>query len=98
MISVIKDFYKKAGVVPFLLKSKLARLEKHPDILAEFVQWIENGTYQGENGVAVYGFSAKALAEKSPLLDGEGAFMTLIELRENPEKAKEMIERHLVIK
>ena len=98
MISVIKEFYERTGIVPFLLKSKIARLEKNPDILAEFVQWIEDGTYQEQNCVAVSGFSAKALAEKSPLLDGEGAFMTLIELRDNPEKAKEMIARHLVIK
>lgn len=98
MISVVEKYYKKAGVIPFLLKGKIARLEKNPDILSEFVKWIESGAYKEQDCVTVSGFSAKELAKKSPLLDGEGAFMTLIELRENPEEAKEMIAKHLVIK
>ena len=32
MISVVEKYYKKAGVIPFLLKGKIARLEKNPDL------------------------------------------------------------------
>lgn len=37
------------------------------------------------------GYSAKTLAQVSVFLDGEAAFVYLIELRENPEKALRQI-------
>lgn len=39
----------------------------------------------------VEGYSAKNLAQVSVFLDGEAAFVYLIELRENPEKALRQI-------
>ena len=41
--------------------------------------------------VEIEGYTAKLLSEKSTYLDGEGAFIMLIELRENPQKSKEQI-------
>ena len=37
------------------------------------------------------GYTAKKLSELSEYLDGDGAFVLLIELRENPDKARKRI-------
>ena len=44
-------------------------------------------------GITVEGYSAKSLSEISKFLDGEGAFIMLIKLRENPEAAKKQIAK-----
>lgn len=41
--------------------------------------------------VEVAGYSAKSISEMSRFVNGEGAFMLLIELRENREKALKRI-------
>ena len=89
MNKVIEQYYKDAHIMPLLLKKKMAAFEKHPDIAGEFEYWIANNQYC--EGVCVEGYTAKAIAELSPFLDGEGAFMLLIELSENPDKAKQRI-------
>ena len=91
-MSIVEEYYKKAGGPAFLLKGKLDKLDCYPDILHEFEHWIQTGTYIHEDiAVSVDGYTAQKLAVLSPFLDGEGAFMLLIELRDNPQKAKERI-------
>lgn len=51
-----------------------------------------------DNCVTIEEYTAKDIAALSKLLDGEGAFMLLIELRENPEKAKKRIKEGFKIK
>ena len=80
-----------AKVMPLLLNSKMTKLSKHPDIAVEFEYWITEKQYKEENCVVVEGYSARKLSEMSVYLDGEGAFMLLIELRDNPESALEKI-------
>ena len=46
LISVVKEYYENAGIVPALLNSKIGKLERHPDVLAEFVEWIKTGSYK----------------------------------------------------
>ena len=89
MNKVIEQYYKDAHIMPLLLKKKMAAFEKHPDIAGEFEYWIANNQYC--EGVCVEGYTAKAIAELSPFMDGDGAFMLLIELSENPDKAKQRI-------
>lgn len=89
MSKVIETYYKDAGIMPLLLKKKMAAFTKHPDIAAEFEYWISNKKYL--EGVSVEGYTAKSIAPLSPYMDGEGAFQLLIELRENPNKAKKRI-------
>ena len=89
MNKVIEQYYKDAHIMPLLLKKKMAAFERHPDIAGEFEYWIANNQYC--EGVCVEGYTAKAIAELSPFMDGEGAFMLLIELSENPDKAKQRI-------
>lgn len=50
------------------------------------------------NGVLVESYSAKDLAQTSIFLDGEAAFVFLIELRENPEKALKQIAKRFKMK
>jgi hypothetical protein len=90
MNEVIEKFYKENAIPAVLLKQKIAKLNKYSDIAMEFTYWIENRAYKS-NGVSVEGYTAGKLAEISPYLDGEGAFMMLIELHENPKKALSQI-------
>ncbi len=98
MSKIIEEYYAKAKVMPLLLKSKMSKLSKHPDIAAELEFWIAEKHYKEENCVVVEGYSAKKLSELSVYLDGEGAFMLLIELRENPQNALAKIENGFKIK
>lgn len=96
MSKVIKGYYEKAGVQPLLIEEKLKKLANNSDILGEFEYWILSRKYIDE--VRVDGYSASDLAKLSALLEGEGAFMLLIELRENPDKAKKRIKNGFKIK
>ena len=98
MSEIIKEYYSKADIMPLLLKSKLSKFEIHLDIAEEFEYWIKNKSYIKENAISVNGYTAEKLASLSEYLDGEGAFMMLIELRENPTKAMTKIENGFKIK
>lgn len=89
MNKVIEQYYINANTMPILLKKKMVVFEKHPDIAAEFEYWISNKKYL--DGVNIEGYTAKSIAALSSYMDGEGAFQLLIELRENPSKAKKRI-------
>ncbi len=96
MNSIIRDYYENVGVKPFLIDEKMDKLKKYSDIEAEFEYWIQNKQYK--NDVSVEGYTASDIANMSHFLNGEGAFMLLIELRENPEKAKQKILNGFKIK
>lgn len=98
MSKIIEEYYEKAKVMPLLLKSKMAKLSKHSDIATELEYWITEKKYKESDCVVVEGYTAKKLAKVSQYLDGEGAFMLLIELRENPQKALAKIENGFELK
>lgn len=98
MLSQIKKYYESVGVNPLLLKKKLAKFEKHPDIAAEFAYWIECGEFKENHCVTVASYTAKSLASLSKFLCGEGSFMLLIELRDDPERAKKRIADGFTLK
>ena len=54
--------------------------------------WIKDNKYVSEGAVEVEGYTARKLAEISEYLNGEGAFLLLIELRDNPQRAKAWIK------
>ena len=93
MREIIKKFYEDNKTPGILLKQKLIKLEQNPDIAEEFGYWIVNRSYETEEPVTVEGYTAKKLSDESKYLDGEGAFMMLIELRENPKKALDQLSR-----
>ncbi len=88
---IIGEYYKKIGIGQDFVESKLSKLSDNPDVRDEFAYWIINRKYK-DNGVEVQGYTAKELAGKSRFLDGEGVFMMLIKLRENPEEAVKQIQ------
>ncbi len=95
MSEIVKEFYEKAHVKPFLIEQKMKRLEKHPDICKEFEEWISTKKYIDQ--VIVEGYTASKIAKISPNVAGEGAFMMLIDLRNNPLNAKKLINDGCVI-
>lgn len=97
MSKIIETYYKQANVMPLLLKQKMLKLKRNTDILKEFEYWIEHNEYL-QPGVSVEGYTAKSLSELSLYIDGEAAFMLLIELREYPEKAFRRIKSGFKIK
>lgn len=91
MSEIINQFYEENRIPKPVLDQKLKKFDKHKDIAAEFETWIKERTYKTEGAVTAEGYTAKKLVELSEYLNGDGAFILLIELRENPKKAKERI-------
>lgn len=87
MSKIITEYYEQANAMPVIIKQKMTKLQRNADILQEFESWIENKSYKETDAVTVNGYTAQKLAELSEFVDGEGAFMLLIELREAPDKA-----------
>ena len=86
MSKLIESFYTENNIPTVLLKQKLDKFNRHSDIAKEFEYWIEHKRYL-KGGCVVKGYSAEKLAELSEYLNGEGSFIMLIELREEPDKA-----------
>lgn len=91
MSKVIEEYYRKTKLPEPLIVKKLEVLERHPDIKAEFEVWVKSKMFKEKGCVEVAGYSAKAIAKMSRFVNGEGAFMLLVELRENREKALKRI-------
>jgi len=98
MSKIIEEYYSQAKAMPVLVKQKLNKLQQHTDVLQEFEYWIQNGMYKIADCVSVNGYTAYKLSELSEFVDGEAAFMLLIELRENPERATRRISEGFRIK
>lgn len=92
-MDIIRNYYKKTNLMDLLIDKKIEIFEKHPDIAKEFEYWITNNSYISENAVVEQNYTAKKLSMLSEYLDGEGAFMYLIKLREDPEKTIERIRK-----
>lgn len=87
MNDIIRHFYEKYNLPKPIVEQKVAAFARHRDIAKEFEQWITDRTYKKQGAVDVEGYTAKKLSELSEYLNGDGAFVLLIELREQPEKA-----------
>ncbi len=93
MSSVIKRFYEDNKIPGVLLKKKLDAFERNPDIAEEFEYWIQHREYIDAGAITIEGYTAKRLSGQSEYLAGEGAFVMLVELRENPERALNQIQK-----
>ena len=96
MSKIIKEYYEKVGVIPILIESKLELFARNKDIEEEFEFWITNNKFL--DNINIEGYTASNVAAISPYLKGEGSFLLLIELRDNPDKAKRRIEKGFQIK
>ena len=90
MSEKIREYYRNTKLAKHLVERKLELFAQHEDVMKEFEYWLETRQYKLD-GVVIEGYSAKTLAEGSVFLDGEAAFVYLIELCENPEKALRQI-------
>lgn len=97
MSNIVENYYRQANVMPLLIKQKIVKLQRNPDILKEFEHWIAHKEYL-QNGISVEGYTAKSLSELSTYVDGEAAFMLLVDLREAPEKALHKIKNGFKVK
>lgn len=70
----------------------LDKIIKYEDILDDFCHWLQTRDYYNEDAVVVDGYSAQAIVDLAPMLDGIGAFNFLVDLRDQPEKAKKVIK------
>ena len=91
MNDIIRQFYEKNNLPKPIVEQKVAAFSRNNDIAEEFEQWITDRTYKAQGAVTIEGYTAKKLSELSEYLDGDGAFVLLIELRENPDKAHRRI-------
>ena len=92
MSELIRQFYEKCHLPKPLIEQKLAAFSRNDDIAKEFELWITDKSYKVEGAVTIKGYTAKKLSELSAFLNGEGSFILLIELRENPDKALKRIK------
>lgn len=72
----------------------LGKLERHPDILKEFGQWIDSKEFPRGAAISVEGYTAERLAT-STFLRPVGAYTYLIYLREKPNEALDDLKRGL---
>lgn len=72
-------------------------LDRNIDIKEEFEYWIKTKTYKEESCVEIEGYTAEGISKLSKYMVGEGSFILLIELRENPERAKRRIKEGFMI-
>lgn len=70
----------------------LGKLQRHPDILSEFRQWIRSKEFPREVAISIEGYTAASLV-KATYLRPVGAYTYLIYLRENPKAALEDLGR-----
>ncbi len=98
MSKIIMDFYKQHNSPDFLLNQKVAIFERNADIAAEFEYWILNKAFKTEDAVEIEGYTAKRLAETFEYLNGDGAFLMLVDLKENPDRALAQLSEGFKIK
>lgn len=92
MVDVVRDYYQRATISENIIKNKIQMFERNADIKREFEHWIKTKEFFENEQVVVQGYSAKQISEMSKYMIGEGAFVMLIELRENPENALKKIK------
>ena len=93
MNDIIRQFYEKNNLPKPIVEQKVAAFRRNSDIAEEFEHWITDRTYKAQGAVTIEGYTAKKLSELSEYLNGDGAFVLLIELREQPEKALNRIAK-----
>lgn len=90
MSKIIESYYRKTKLDESLIQKKIGMFSRNADIQKEFEYWITNKKYM-DNGVVIEGYSATKIAKLSRFVDGEGAFILLVKLRETPEAALKQI-------
>ena len=81
------------------INNYIDRFRRNADIMEEFSNWIENNSFPtDENAIVVNEYTAKKIKEIAPALSGLGVYNFLIDLREKPEEARQVIEDGFIIR
>lgn len=92
---ILKYFIEELIEKPLRAEEMYKKLERHPDILCEFEEWLDGRNFPGEDSaIVVEGFSAKILAETT-YLEPIGVYNYLIYLREKPSEALNYLKKGL---
>lgn len=75
----------------------LDKIVKYEDIKQEFLHWLEKRDYMVDEPVVVEGYSALAIVDRIAALDGVGAFSLLVDLRDRPKEAREVLKNGLAV-
>lgn len=67
------------------------KIVKYDDIKDEFIKWLERRDFNFEPPLVVEGYSALAIADLAPWMDGLGVYNFLVDLRTQPKKAQAII-------
>lgn len=87
---LIAKFLREQGMDDPKQKAHLIRkLTKYDDIKKKFMIWMETGVY--DNTLRVEEWTAKDIHELAPSLTGIGVHNLLVDLRDNPEEARQAI-------
>ncbi len=74
------------------LEAVMDKIIKYEDIFEDFCHWLETRKYEHDGVVIVEGYNAQSIVDLAPMLDGIGAFNFLVDLRDQPERAFEIIK------
>ena len=91
VLRYLRDDEKMTDKVAFQI---IGKLERHPDILEEFRQWIGSKDFPRGTAISIEGYTAERLVT-STYLRPVGAYSYLIYLREKPKEALEDLKRGL---
>ncbi len=70
-----------------------AKLSKYSDIEDEFIKCITNRTFDLADAICVNGYTSSAIHSMAPFLDASGVYGFLVTLRDDPDKAQQIIEQ-----
>ncbi len=93
MKEIIDYLVNEKGVTMIVATVLAKSFEKYPEIKQEFISWIKERNFKEEDAIKIEGYTAKRIHEIAPELDASGVYQFMITLRENPQKAKEYIQK-----
>ena len=98
MEKITNYLLNELGQNPQVAAKVSSSFERHNDIRSELEKWIEQRKYPQENSIMVEGYTADAISELAPFMDGVGVYNFLITLRERPENGKRIIAEGFIRK
>jgi len=91
---VIVDYFKtELKSSDHVAKKCFEDLSKYDDIFNEFTKYLVQKTYDLKDAISVNGYTAKQLHELQPTLTASGIYTFLQWLRDEPEKAQDVIRK-----
>ena len=92
MEEIIRYFVDEKKTTEAVAKVLAKTLMKYEDIQNEFLFWVKNKQYLTDGAIEIEGYTAQAIHELVPYLDGAGIYNFMVTLRDNPQKAHDYIK------